>query len=169
MRSLSLFTVLLMLLGFAGGLTAQTTPAQSLRVRGFVKSAGTPIPGAKVTATEPASANKITAWTDLDGSFTLQVPAAGHYSVTVEMPAFAPLTHDVAVDASGAQANFDLVLISRSQQTPAPDGRRLAGNGAGGGRGFQSLGVLQAQAGLDAAGSNDQVVPQGMPIPGVAA
>ncbi len=167
MRSLLSFTVLLMVLVFSGALSGQTAPAQNLPIRGFVKSGGTPIPGAKVTATEPASGNKITAWTDLDGSFTLQVPAASHYAVTVEMPAFAQLTHDVAVDASGGQANFDLILISRSQQTPAPDARRVAG---GSGRGFQSLGVLQAQAGLDASGgsSNDQIVPQGMPIPGVA-
>ena len=158
-----------MLFGFPGGLPGQTTSPQNLPVRGFVKSAGTPIPGAKVTATQPASGNKITAWTDLDGSFTLLVPAAGHYSVTVEMPAFAQLTHDVFVDASGGQGNFDLVLISRVQQTPGPDARKVAGSGAGSGRGFQSLG-LQAQGGLDASGgnSNDQIVPQGMPIPGVA-
>ncbi len=170
MRSLSSFAVFLMLLVFSGASSGQTAPAQNLPIRGFVKSGGTPIPGAKVTATDPVSGNKITGWTDLDGSYALQVPAAGHYPLTVEMPAFAPLTHDVFVDATGGQGNFDLVLISRSQQTPAPDTRRLAGNGAGGGRGFQSLGVLQAQAGMDASGggSNDQIVPQGMPIPGVA-
>jgi len=154
-------------------LWAQAPPPASapLPLRGVVKSGGTPIPGAKVTATPLAGGNAITTWTDLDGSFSLQVQASGHYTVTVEMPAFAELKHDVFVDANGGHGDFDLVLLSRSQQAPgATAEHRVAGAGNGNGHGFQSLGVLQAQAGLEANGGNasEQVVPQGMPIPGVA-
>jgi hypothetical protein len=82
------------------------------------------------------------------------------------MPAFAAVSHDLVVDATSGQANFDLVLLSRSQQNASTAAGRQPGNGTGGGRGFQSLAVLQAQAGLDA--GSDSIVPQGMPIPGVA-
>lgn len=143
-----------------------TVSSQSLPLRGFVNSGSIPIPGAKVTAADPASGNKFVAWTDLDGSFTVQVPAAGHYAVTVDMPGFAPLSRDVAIDANGGQSKFDLVLLSRTQQSAAAQARQ-GGNGGAGGRGFQSLSVLQAQGALDNS-AGDQIVPPGMPIPGVA-
>ena len=58
--------------------------AATIPVHGFVKSGGTPIPGAKITATDPVSGKKFVAWTDLDGSYVLQVPATGHYSLSAE-------------------------------------------------------------------------------------
>ncbi len=163
--------MLSVVLVFCSGVLAQNAPAaQVISIHGFVKSGNTPIPGAKVTATDPVSGNKIIGWTDLDGSYVLQVPAAGHYPVTAEMPAFAQLSRDVIVDAGGGQANFDLILMSRSQQAAPADGKGRQSSNGGLARGFQSLAVLQAQAGLDANAnnSNDQIVPQGMPIPGVA-
>src|SRR5215831_13633140 len=160
---------LLLVLGCAS-LAQGPPPPKGIPLRGFVKSGNTPIPGAKVTLTDPASGNKFFAWTDLDGSYSVEVPAAGHYAVTVEMPAFATLTRDVSVAASGSQSSFDLTLASRSPQPAPGQGQRQAGgNGTGAGRGFQALALLQAQAGLDAGGSGDQMVPQGMPNPGIAA
>ena len=72
--------------------TAQDLSPQSLIIRGTVKSGNVPIPGATVTATSSATNQKVTTWTDLDGNYALQVPSQGHYSVRVEMAAFAPAT-----------------------------------------------------------------------------
>src|ERR1700757_1757763 len=119
-----------------GAISLAQTPPATIPIHGVVKSGNTPIPGAKLTATDPVTGNKFIAWTDLDGSYVLQVPATGHYSVSVEMPAFAQVTHDVAVEAAGGESNFDLILLSRSQ-TPSPvGGQRASGSGLGGGRGF---------------------------------
>ena len=117
---------LLLVLGCAS-LAQGPPPPKGIPLRGFVKSGNTPIPGAKVTLTDPASGNKFFAWTDLDGSYSVEVPAAGHYAVTVEMPAFATLTRDVSVAASGSQSSFDLTLASRSPQPAPGQGQRQAG------------------------------------------
>ncbi len=168
--ALTLRILLLVLVCYSGLLAQNAAPKEAFPLHGLVKSGSTPIPGAKVTATDPITGKQVVGWTDLDGSYVLQLPAVGHYSVMAEMTAFATLTRDVAIDTNGGQATFDLVLSSRSQPAAPGNGSRQAENGAGGGRGFQSLAVLQAQVGLDPSAINagDQIVPQGMPIPGVA-
>src|SRR5258708_13539504 len=113
----SIFVLLQIVILFVvscGWATGQVAPTgtQPLELHGLVKSGNSPMRGAKVDATDPVSGNKVVGWTDLDGSFVLPVPAAGHYAVTVEMPAFGPLSHDVIVDANSGRADFDLVLLS---------------------------------------------------------
>ena len=154
------------LLASCATLFAQAPPA-TIPIHGLVKSGNSPIPGAKVTAIDPVSGNKFAAWTDLDGSYVLPVPAVGHYSLSAEMTAFAASTQDVAVAANGAESNFDLVLLSRSRTASPTEARRQNGNPTGAGRGFQALAVLQAQAGLDAT-NGDQGSSISLPVPGVS-
>ena len=146
------------------------TPSTGLRtVHGVVKSGNMPIPGAGVSAVSAATKKQVNAWTDVDGSYLLRIPADGHYTVQVQMAAFAASTKEVVVDAThqDAQANFELALLSRANEASSEPPQRRANAAAG--RGFQSLSVFQSSTGQDAAGgSMGDVVPSGMPVPGIA-
>jgi len=136
-------------------------------IHGFVKSGGTPIPGAQVSISQDSS-HTISTWTDVDGSYSAPIPAYGTYTVQVKMVAFANSSQRVPIDAfhTVADANFNLILLSRSGST-APQPRRPPGQGSPQ-RGFQNLSILQNMTGQESTGaaSND-VVPAGMPVPGI--
>ena len=143
-----------------------SSPAlQTFIIQGVVKSGNVPIPGATVTATNLATKQKAVAWTDLDGNYALQVPAQGSYTIRVEMAAFAPGTREVSVTGAGSRADLTLVLQSRAQQAARTQPRPSIG---GGNRGFQSLAVIQGETSGESSSNANQVVPSGMPIPGVA-
>src|ERR1700722_1706186 len=83
-------------------LQAQTaTPGPTPRIiHGVVKSGNMPIPGAGVSAASAAAKEPVNAWTDVDGSYTLRIPADGHYTVKVQMAAFAGSAQEVVLDAT---------------------------------------------------------------------
>ena len=84
------------------------------------------------------------------------------------MAAFAKSTQQVVLDVShpSGQADFSLTLLSRTQ-TAAPQPRR-PGPPGGGQRGFQTLSILQSMTGQDSStNSSNDVVPAGMPVPGI--
>jgi len=153
-------------------LRAQTTGqtaapvAAGHTIHGVVKSGNVPIPGAGVSAANSASKEQVNTWTDVDGSYWLQVPVDGRYSVRVQMAAFAGSAQEVVLDATqpDVQTNFELVLLSRATAIVNQQQRATAS-----GRGFQSLSVFQSSTGQDAApGSISDLVPSGMPVPGIA-
>ncbi len=156
-----------LLLVVAVGALAQTSPAgPSFSISGVVKSGNAAIPGATVTATNSSTGEKAVTSTDLDGTYTLQVTASGKYQLQVEMPAFASGTREIVLDNAGARADIELALLSRTQQAARVEQRPTA---ARANRGFQSLSVMQGMADAASGGATDQVVPSGMPIPGLAA
>jgi trimeric autotransporter adhesin len=144
-------------------------PAVAARaIHGVVKSGNMPIPGAGVSAENAATKQQINTWTDVDGSYSLRIPADGRYTVRVQMAAFSASTQEVVLDEThlDVQANFELILLSRAHEAASKSEQRQANAG---GRGFQSLSVFQSGAGQDAAGgSMSDVVPSGMPVPGIA-
>src|SRR5262249_44507976 len=89
---------------------------------------------------------------------------------------------EISVNESMARTDMDLILQSRAQQ-PAPQhpaaprpqsartnqngGRQQGWAGAPANRGFQSLAGIQKDAG-DNASAESQIVPSGMPVPGIA-
>ena len=145
----------------------QSSPGSSPRVlTGTVKSGSTPVPGATVSATNPATGQKVVGWTLMDGSYKLQLPGDGEYVVRAQMAAFATAIAHVTVTASSQYPHADLqiVLLSRAQAQGASNQARMAGAM----RGFQALSVMQGEGGGEGGGSTaDQVVPQGMPVPGI--
>jgi trimeric autotransporter adhesin len=161
------------------GAEQAAAPASGLRsIHGVVKSGNMPIPGAGVSATNAATNEQMNTWTDVDGSYALRIPADGKYTVKVQMAAFAGSSQEVTLDAThlDVQQNFELILQSRAREVRTNDAGNSAARGGGedqqrrtngGGRGFQSLSV--AQTGQDASGSSlSDVVPSGMPVPGIA-
>jgi uncharacterized membrane protein YgcG len=159
-----------MLLGYGRG-RAQEQPIapQGGTIRGIVKSGNMPIPGATVSVATGSTSDKVSAWTDIDGSYSISVSAFGSYTVRVQMAAFANGTQQVVVDPAhpSVVANFELTLLSRTRQADSES--RRAGAGTVGPRGFQSLAL--AQSGATQESSSDpmaEVVPSGMPVPGIA-
>jgi trimeric autotransporter adhesin len=147
---------------------AQAAPGAVGTIHGLVKSGNMPIPGAAVSISSSTSSSTISAWTDVDGRYSVGLPSFGSYSVRVEMVAFANSTQQVVVDAShpNVEANFELTLLSRSKTT-TPQPRRPTGPAVAQ-RGFQNLQILQSLAGQDAtSGAGNEVVPAGMPVPGM--
>jgi hypothetical protein len=137
-------------------------------IHGVVKSGNMPIPGAAVSISDGSTHVIISTWTDVDGSYSAAVPAYGSYSVRVQMTAFANSSQEIVVDAAheSVVANFELTLLSRTHEaTPQPG--RPAGQAVAQ-RGFQNLSILQSMTGQDTAGApNNDVVPEGMPVPGI--
>ena len=154
---------------------AQTQPAQSQpsppsggTIHGTVKSGNMPIPGAALSISLASSDQKITTWTDVDGSYFAAVPSLGSYTVRAQMVAFANSTQQVVIDAShqNLPVNFELTLLSRTREA-SPQPRRPSGPTVAQ-RGFQALSAMQNTTAQDA-GSNSMsdVVPSGMPVPGI--
>jgi trimeric autotransporter adhesin len=137
-------------------------------IHGLVKSGNMPIPGAAVSISLKSSDQKISVWTEVDGSYSAVVPAYGSYTVRVQMVAFANSSQEILVDAShlSVSANFELTLLSRTREaTPQP---RRPGGPAAAQRGFQTLSALQTMGSQDASASSmSDVVPSGMPVPGI--
>src|SRR5580700_7275641 len=157
---------------FGPQLWAQASPqvlspsASGRTIHGIVKSGNMPIPGAGISAVNATTKEQVSTSTDVDGSYSLRVPADGKYVVRVEMAAFAAGTQEVVFDPtrSDVQTNFELILLSRAKETR---NEQRAGSAAG--RGFQSLSVFQSGTGQDTAnGSLSDVAPSGMPVPGIA-
>jgi len=149
-------------------LFGQTAPTQGGSIHGIVKSGNMPVPGVTVTAANTLTGQKATAWTDVDGSYALQIGADGRYVVRAQMAAFAPATQEVVINAANrnAEANLELILLSRSHQPAQTEQRQSATTGTG--RGFQSLSVTQG-AGQELNGNpGGDIVPPGMPVPGIA-
>lgn len=152
---------------------AQTQPNlfEAGIIRGTVKSANKPIPGATVNISLASSKEKISTWTDVDGSYSAVVPSFGSYKVQVEMAAFASIAQEITVDASqpNVQANFELTLLSRTR--PVDVKQRRTGGGAGSGNatgGFQRLTIANGGGQESSSDSLSAVVPSGMPLPGIA-
>jgi trimeric autotransporter adhesin len=147
----------------------QTVEPQGGTIHGLVKSGNMPIPGAVVSISQGSSAEKISTWTDVDGTYSAAVASYGSYTVRVQMAAFANRTEAVVIDAAhqNVQLNFELTLLSRTQ--PAAVGRPRPGGGMPGPRGFQSLSLASDGMGQASAGESlNEVVPPGMPVPGIA-
>ena len=148
---------------------AQNPPAPIAdQIFGIVRSGTMAVPGATVTATNTDTGARVVSTSNPDGSYALPV-AAGDYSVQVEMAAFAMATREVVINktVSRVRADFDLVLQSRVH----PGGNRFPGMGQPGGvqRGPAMQTMLSANGEEGGGSQNDQIVPRGMPVPGMAA
>lgn len=152
----------------------QPSPAQheaaspaAATIRGLVKSGNMPIPGAAVIISVASSTDTISTWTDVDGSYSAAIPTSGKYTVRVQMTAFANSSQEVVVDAThqDVRANFELTLLTRTHNAPPQPPRSIGQTSTR--RGFQSLAGLPNPSGQDATAPSNDVVPAGMPVPGL--
>ncbi|HKW68230.1 MAG TPA: carboxypeptidase-like regulatory domain-containing protein, partial [Terriglobales bacterium] len=161
---------LLILTVASQGSYAQNPPKMATgEVFGVVRSGNMAVPGATVSAADTDTGTRVTTTSNSDGSYALTVPR-GDYSVEVQMTAFATASREVVINNSvpRVRADFDLVLQSRISQRPgggrfAGMGRAVTGQGAGG---LQAMLAANGEEGGNLQG--EQLVPQGMPVPGMA-
>ena len=91
------FALQLLFLLNVGGLHLQLCaqaagPAAPVRnIHGIVKSGNMPIPGAGISATNTDTKEQFNTSTDVDGNYSLRIPADGHFIVKVQMTAFAAI------------------------------------------------------------------------------
>jgi hypothetical protein len=138
-------------------------------IHGVVKSGNMPIPGATVSISSASPHEQISGWTDVNGNYSVTVPSYGSCTVRVQMVAFTTSTREAVIDAThlDVEVNFELILLSRTHEE-APQPRRPSGQG-GAQRGFQSLSAVQGMVDQESGGNAaSEVVPSGMPVPGIA-
>src|SRR5580704_18667393 len=125
-------------------------------IHGTVKAGNIPLPGVSVVATNTLSGQRYATVTDINGSYSMTIPANGRYVLKTELAAFGPETKTVLIKSTtgpttaspvSQQADFALTLASRvppetpqenvaatapSQRPAAPGSviRRNAGGGA---------------------------------------
>lgn len=114
-------------------------------IHGSVESGGAALPGVTITAANTLTGQKASTSSDVNGRYRISLPTNGRYVVRAQMSAFAPLTREVVINGSSrsAEADFELVLLSRSQ---TPDNKKEKQNQPSVGatqQGFQSLSVLE--------------------------
>jgi hypothetical protein len=152
------FKLILILLAASGAAWSQS---------GFVTSAGKPIPGATVTATQ--GSQSFSTVTDQDGHYGFPPLGSGTWTVTIDMFGFEPLKKEVAYATTNKPVNFDLQLKESAilQRMREFQARRNAGGGigpggAGRGNGAGNNGQQNASrapgtgGGMPGAGSGDQ-------------
>ena len=129
----------LLLLCLSGGLLiapawAQSPPAAAAQVNtpaaattgglvhGTVKAGNIPLPGVSVVATNTLTGQRYATVTDINGNYSMTIPANGRYVLKTELAAFGPETKTVlikstpgptAVPPANQQADFALTLASR--------------------------------------------------------
>ncbi len=156
----------------AGG--AQSTPVSTGGpVHGTVKAGNVPLPGVSIVATNTLTGQRYATVTDINGNYSMTIPASGRYVLKAELAAFAAETK-VAVVKSPApgstaaapvnqQADFSLTLASRvPPETPQQNVAANPGQGArqagtvrrNTGGGAQNLALMAALAGTEDAGIN---------------
>src|SRR5262249_4775222 len=146
------FRALLLAIAWLPILLSGQVPASSVcAINGAITASGFPLPGVVVAAKADGQSLDVSSSLP-DGSYLLKIPGPGHYTVSADLVAFAPLVREVEVDASSCSPRIDLVmtLASRAQaasETGTPSSRSLgsrpiaggasaaAQRSAGGGRG----------------------------------
>jgi hypothetical protein len=157
---------------------AQSTPvAAGGLVHGTVKAGNVPLPGVSIVATNTLTGQRYSTVTDINGSYSMTIPASGRYVLKAELAAFAPETKTALIKPTTAQqvsqqADFALTLASRVPPETTP--QNLASNAAPGlrqggtvrrntGGGTQNLDLLAQLAGAQDAGINSGATGAALP------
>src|SRR5580704_1230976 len=199
MRRLSLLVCLLGgLLAPAGAQSAPAAPAANAGsagglVHGTVKAGNVPLPGVSVVATNTLTGQRYATITDVNGNYSMTIPANGRYVLKTELAAFAPETKVALIKpptgpTTGSttvpttapttttpvnqQVDFALTLASRvppeSPQenvaaNPSQGPRSAATVRRNAGAGAQNLALLAQLAGTEDAGVNSGATGAALP------
>jgi Carboxypeptidase regulatory-like domain/TonB dependent receptor-like, beta-barrel len=170
-RLFLLLCVCVALLPAAG---AQSTPVTTGGlVHGTVKAGSVPLPGVSIIATNTLTGQRYATVTDINGNYSMTIPASGRYVLKAELAAFAAETKVAVVKSPAAgstpappanqQADFSLTLASRvPPETPQQNAAGNPGQGTrqagtvrrSTGGGAQNLALMAALAGTEDAGIN---------------
>src|ERR1700733_13789645 len=163
------------------------------QVHGTVKAGNVPLPGVSVVATNTLTGQRYATITDINGNYSMTIPANGRYVLKTELAAFAPETKVALVKSPtgpttgpttgpapapttttpvNQQVDFALTLASRVP--PESPQENVAGNPSQGprsaatvrrnaGAGAQNLALLAQLAGTEDAGVNSGATGAALP------
>ena len=171
MTKVRLLTKVLRVLLVSGCLPALAQSAASPAavggvVHGTVKAGAIPLPGVSIVASNSLTGKRYATISDINGNYSMTIPANGRYVLKTELAAFAPETKVAVLKPAGTtpinqQEDFTLTLASRVAPETAQDAGNLAQAGApsgtlrrNAGGGAQNLALLSALAGVADAGNN---------------
>ena len=200
MRRLSLLVCLLGgLLAPAGAQSTPAAPAANPKpaspgsagglVHGTVKAGNVPLPGVSVVATNTLTGQRYATITDINGNYSMTIPANGRYVLKTELAAFAPETKVALIKSptgpatgpataptttSPVNQQVDFALTLASRVPPESPQENAAGNPSQGprsaatvrrnaGAGAQNLALLAQLAGTEDAGVNSGATGAALP------
>src|SRR5262249_23705843 len=144
-----------------------------------------PLPGVVVTLHDGQGHTLDVSSSGADGSFVINAPSSGSFTLSASLVAFAPISREIAIDSTSCAQRVDLTmsLASRAPQATSTEGREAArprlGAGGVGGRGsaaaaagrqpFQSLALVADPSGAradpeTAPGTAEALLPPGFSI-----
>ena len=154
-------------------------------VSGSVTASRQPLPGVVVTLRDGQGRALDVSSSGADGSFVINAPSSGAFTLSTSLVAFAPISRDISIDETSCAQRVDLTmtLASRAPQATPTAGREsarppLAARGVGG-RGpaaaaagrqpFQSLALVADPSGAraepeTATGTAEALLPPGFSI-----
>lgn len=106
-----------------------------------MKAGNIPLPGVSVTAKNTLTGKQYTTVTDINGNYTLLIPANGRYVLRTDLAGFASVTKEALLNATSSRDQtlaFDLTLGSRAEQQEQAESTRTATSQKSG-KGAQSL------------------------------
>ncbi|HUY82097.1 MAG TPA: TonB-dependent receptor [Acidobacteriaceae bacterium] len=135
-------------------------------IHGTVKSGNIPLPGVTVTAQNTLTGKTYSAATTATGAYSMIIPANGRYVVRAQFAAFAQVTQEALLNATGRDRllDFNLLLASRAQQQQQREQRAQASQYSG--SGSQSLSLSGSASDLIAASGAPSV--SGAELPSAA-
>src|SRR6202020_2562052 len=88
-------------------------------IHGTVKAGNVPLPGVSVVATNTLTGQRYATVTDINGNYSMNIPANGRYVLKTELAAFGPETKSILIKSTAGptavppvsqQADFALTL-----------------------------------------------------------
>ena len=136
--------------------------AKKGEITGRVTSGKVPLPGVTVSAANSITGRRYITSTDVNGNFSLPLPAFGRYVVRADFAGFAAATKEIIVNAATPLqvVPLEMTLQSRVQDESGNGAARAVASGNA--RGMQSLSVTSSETGDEgatnpAAGSNPPI------------
>ena len=141
-------------------LAAAAASAQTCDVAGKITSGSVPLPGVNISAANSLTGKKVTTTSEIDGSYSLALPANGRYVVRAELAGFAPGTAELVINASNCHPRTDVALtlasrIQAASEAQVAAGRAQNGANARNGGGFQNLNVTSDSEAVASLGTGD--------------
>lgn len=135
-------------------------------LHGTVKAGSVSLPGVGVTAKNTLTGKQYTTVTDINGNYTLVIPANGRYVLRTDLAGFVSLTKESLLNTTSSHdqtVSFDLTLASRAEKQAQAEETRAATSQKSG-KGAQSLslaGLLNGNTEL--AGGNTSEATSALP------
>ena len=107
----------------SAGQAARSAP--KCAISGRITAGTSGLPGVAITVTADGASSPLTTSSQLDGTYSLEIPGPGRYQLRGELGTFAPVARDVLVD-SGCRAQVDITMTVGSRPATAPAGSKPA-------------------------------------------